>query len=293
MFHHHFRDTHYVYIYIISILARATNIAGQKSILAQPCWRQMAAISARSWTYSWTEGDATSEWTLLLENGVWCFIVGTDGIRRLVDTAAANNLKYYYSAALRGWLDLDAHPRSRQLSQWIDLADLLLPYLNSILESGEWRARTVKEWSHHGATRKYGDVGNRCMMLIVDTALELNRRVGVPRCWQVEQRNMEHKADLLEAVMGLRELNPTTHWAAWGDMVDDICTDVHEAWSSPELVNVWDQTVLTQALFARFGLDDFCAWHYQAAKSKSRMAAHAALQLRLRMDLVKLICRFL
>ena len=40
-------------------------------------------------------------------------------------------------------------------------------------------------------------------------------------------------------------------------MVDDICTDVHEAWSSPELVNVLDQTVLTQALFARFGLDDF------------------------------------
>ena len=163
---------------------------------------------SRSWTYSWTEGD--SEWTLLLENGVWYFI-GTDGIRRLVDTAAANNVKYYYSAALGQWCDLDAHPRSLQCTQWQGLATILLPYLNSILESGEWRARTVKHWSHYGATRRYGDVGNRCMMLVVDMALELNRRVDVPRCWEVEQRNMEHKADLLEAVMGLRVLNPTTH----------------------------------------------------------------------------------
>ena len=146
--------------------------------------------------------------------------------------------------------------------------------------------------SHHGATRRYGDTGNRCMGLVVDMALELNRRLDVPRCYEVAQRNVEHKADLLEVVMGLRVLSPTTDWVAWGNMVDDICTDVHEAWGSPELVNVWDQTVVTQALFARFGLDDFCAWHYQAAKSESRMAAHAALQRRLGMNLVALICRF-
>ena len=246
------------------------------------------ATTARTWKYSSDHGS----WTLSLEDGTWSCI-NTDGNTQLVDNSAFINVKYFHSAALGRWFDLDAHPRSHQCSQWQDLATRLLPQLNSILESGDWRARTVKEWSHHGKTRKYGDVGNRVMMLIVDTALELGRRVGVPRCWQVEQRNMEHKADLLEAVMGLRELHPTTHWAAWGDMVDDICTDVHEAWSSPELVNVWDQRILIQALFARFGLDDFCAWHYQAAKSKSRMAAHAALQLRLRMNLVKLICRFL
>ena len=89
--------------------------------------------------------------------------------------------------------------------------------------------------------------------------------------------------------MGLRVLHPTTQWAAWGDMVDDICTDVHEAWSEPELVNVWDETVLMQVLLARFGLDDFFAWRYQAAKSESRMTAHAALRLRLSLVLVKLI----
>ena len=76
-------------------------------------------------------------------------------------------------------------------------------------------------------------------------------------------------------------------------MVDTICTAVYEAWMSEDLVNVWDQTVLTEELFARFGLDDFCVWHHQDAKSKSRMAAHAALQPRLREDLMKLICVFL
>jgi hypothetical protein len=109
------------------------------------------------------------------------------------------------------------------------------------------------------------------------------------------------KADLLEAVMGLRELFPTSGWVRWGNMVDDICTDVNEEWSSPELVDVWDQRVVKDALFARFGLNEFCAWHlndfsawrYQVAKSKSRMAAQAALQRRLCEDSVSKICSFL
>ena len=73
-------------------------------------------------------------------------------------------------------------------------------------------------------------------------ALDLQRRVDVPGCWEVERRNMGSKADLLEAVTGFRELYPTNDRAAWGDMVGDICKDVHEARSSPELVNVWEHT---------------------------------------------------
>ena len=104
---------------------------------------------------------------------------------------------------------------------------------------------------------------------------------------------MEHKADLLEAVMGLRELCPGSQWTAWGDMVDDICTDVHEAWSSPELKDVWDPRVVTEALFARFGLYDYCAWHCQTVKCTRRMEAHRALRRCLCVHLVDAICRFL
>jgi hypothetical protein len=108
------------------------------------------------------------------------------------------------------------------------------------------------------------------------------------------------KADLCEAVMGLRELFPTW-WKAWGDLVDDVCTDVYEEWSSPELMNVWDVRVVKEALFARFGLNDFCAWHlndfcvwrYQDAQAQSRMKAHAALQRRLCEGLVSKICSFM
>lgn len=153
----------------------------------------------RSWAYRWTEGDATSVWTLLLENGVW-FFIGTDGIRHVQQDY--NNVKYYYK--LGRWCDLDAHQPSFQCTQWQCFATKLLPHLNSILESGEWGAKTVKHWSHHGCTRRHGDVTNRCMMLVIDMALELHKRiaandmafgrVGLPPCWEVERRNMEHKA---------------------------------------------------------------------------------------------------
>ncbi len=90
------------------------------------------------------------------------------------------------------------------------------------------------------------------MTLVVETALELNRCLGVPHCEKVGERSTKNKAHLLRAVMGLR-------WPKWSDMVDDICTDVYHAWNSPELVNEWDDRILVRALFARFGLDDFCA----------------------------------
>ena len=249
-------------------------------------------IMSRSWIYTLKEGDATQKWILLLKDGVW-FSIDADGVRRLIDMTAASKVKYYYNAVSDRWCDLDANPNSHQRTQLLSLATDLLPHLNSILASRQWMAKTVKHWSHYGVTRRHGDVGNHCMSLVVDMALELNRRLNVPRCWEVEQRNPEHKADLLEAVMGLRELNPTTPWAAWGDMVDNICTDVYEAWNSPELVNVWDETVLIQVLLARFGLDDFFAWRYQAAKSELRMTVHTALRPRLGTVLVELICRFL
>ena len=223
----------------------------------------------RSWRYCWEEGDITFEWTLLLENGEWSFI-GSDGMRR----PCGKDTKYYFSAKLSYWCDFDAHPRRLQCKQWHELSTRLLPYLEVILQSGQWRAKQIKQWSNYGEIRRYGDVGNRVMSLVIDMALELGKRFSV--AWtgysQVEQRNTEHKADFLELVMGLRVLQPTNNWVAWGNLVDDICTDVHEAWSSPELVNVWDPLILTEMLFARFGLDDFSAWHYKLARSQSRMA---------------------
>ena len=145
----------------------------------------------RSWTYKWTEGNATSEWTLLLENGVW-FFIGMDGIRHLMPYYS--NTKFYYSAKLGRWCDLGASDHSLKIKQWSDLATRLLPCLNDMLMDDNLRARTVKDWSYYGCTRRYGDVTNRTMELVVDMALELNKRIGAPDCWEVARRNREHKA---------------------------------------------------------------------------------------------------
>ena len=109
-----------------------------------------------------------------------------------------------------------------------------------------------------GGTRKYGDVSNRVMALVVDMALQVHKR---SRCrgiglWEIKKRNPEHKADVLEAVMGLREMQPTTNWVNWGNLVDDICTDVFEAWQSPELRDLWDPRVFISSMRKLFGIDD-------------------------------------
>ena len=46
------------------------------------------------------------------------------------------------------------------------LAFNVLPYWNQMLENGQYSRRVIKGWSHAGATRMHGDVGNRCMALV-------------------------------------------------------------------------------------------------------------------------------
>ena len=260
--------------------SKALMPCSKETRLFQPCL-------SRSWTYKTTSGKI---WVLLLEDGEW-FRFNTEGIKQRIDTVWLQGSKYYYKDGR--WEDLRSHKQFRMINAWEQFAITLLPCLNSNLESGEWSKKTIKPWSHYGCTRRYDDVGNRLMGLVIDMALELNRCVGVPPCPWVERLNMEHKADLLEAVMGLRTLYPGSQWTAWGDMVDEICTDVHEAWSSPELKDVWDLEVVAKELFARFGINVFFEWHLQSAKSTRLMQVHRALRLRLRGDLVNEICRFL
>ena len=157
---------------------------------------------------------------MLLEDGVW-YTVGSDGNKSKICTFWLQEAKFFSFSKGRRWYDLRASPEWA----WIEFATKLLPYLNELLGSGLWRAKTIKEWSYHGATRRYGDVGNKVMAAVVETALQFNNMLRLPSCLEVSQRNPEHKADLLEMVMGLRELHPHSHWVAWGDLVDKICTD--------------------------------------------------------------------
>ena len=130
-------------------------------------------------------------------------------------------------------------------------------------------------------------------------ALKLHGMLGaVKSCYEVEIRNMVHKADILEAVMGLRVLKPREeNWAEDGNIVDRLCSEVHSLWwKDAEILYESNLTVIIQKLFERFGLHGFVAWRNQDAKSQGRMAASTALLSRrtlLTEDLVKLICLFL
>ena len=245
-----------------------------------------------SWVYRWTEGDATYRWSLLLENGVW-WMIDRDGETRLVDTEEAH--MYYYDAALRRWIGLESHPCRLHWYLWHELATKLLPHINSKLESGDWTESKSREWCSRAMPGRYGYRSSVCVAMIVDIALVIQLRLGlgIRACWEVERRKMLPKADLLEAVMGLREEYPIA-WEAWGDMVDDLCAVVYEAWPHRgQHVWVWDYSRAFQAVFAHFELAAFCEWHNQDAKTKSRMAAHVALYRKLEHNTAELICTFL
>ena len=247
---------------------------------------------SRIWHYRWPVGDATHGWSLLLEHGIW-WRIDPDGQRRMIDMAVSS--MYYYDATSRRWIDLESHPFRRHWDRWHHLATRLLPHIDYNIQNGSWTVARVKQWSDHGRTRRYGVVGNFCMAMVVDMALASQVQLGVRESWYVNRLSMEHKADLLEAVMGLRDLYPGG-WGAWGDMVDHLCTAVYEAWPlrGPFLF-VWNHTEAFTALFEHFNLASFCAWASQDARSKRRMAAHAALRRRLqnRHPLVNLIVSFL
>ena len=234
---------------------------------------------SRLWHYSWPVGDATHGWSLLLEHGIW-WRIDPDGQRRMIDMAVSS--MYYYDATSRRWIDLELHPFRRHWDRWHHLATRLLPHIDYNIQNGSWTVARVKQWSDHGRTRRYGVVGNFCLAMVVDMALASQVQLGVRESWFVKRLNMAHKADLLEAVMGLRDLYPAG-WAAWGDMVDHLCTAVYEAWPlRGPFISVWNHTEAFRALFDHFELATFIAWASQDARTKRRQEFHLAFRPRFR-----------
>ena len=233
----------------------------------------------RIWRYSWPVGDTTHVWTLLLYHGTW-WRQDQDGETRMIDMAAPS--MYYYDAGMRRWDDLEQHPSRRHWNLWHLLATRLLPDLDYRIQNLGWTVATVAEGARHGETRRYGVIPNLCMATIVDMALVMQEELGVRKSWYVSRLNRQHKADLLEAVMGLRDLYPD-RWGPWGDIVDRLCTEVYEAWPrrDPSLF-VWNHTEAFKTLFAHYNLAAFCAWVNQDATSKRRMEFHVAFGPRFR-----------
>ena len=247
-------------------------------------WTYRMENQMNQWTLSMTGGSAVGYWTLWLEDGEWWYYFHDELVWRRVDTSDWREGKFYYIKKQKRWGSLRTHRNSSQILQWEALATQLLPYMNSILASDTYRFRDFKDWSNLGETHRYGDVSNRVMALAVQMAMEVYRRsrhrgIGL---WEIERRNSEHRADVLEAVMGFRVTQPTTFWVNWGDLVDDICCDVYEAWETPELRNHWDPRVVIPVMRELFGIDDlFEYWEQKARREERIWFGHRQLILRL------------
>ena len=230
---------------------------------------QITAQLYKKWRYKDSQGNA---YTIHLENGLWSF-QWDDDLRRPCN--AITQVRYFWDNGL--WRDLDdpSDPKHWRRYRFQEVALRLLPHVNDLLY--DLPAHKVKGWSHEGATVRYGDVGNRTMCLVVDVCLRFRQAVHEAPLYQVSQRGLEKKADLLEAVMGLRVLYPAA-WQQWGDAVDHLCTDVYEVWrDSEEEVRARPHSALIPIIFDLFGLDDHVKWHFQKEKSNARMACFAAL----------------
>ena len=86
------------------------------------------------------------------------------------------------------------------------------------------------------------------MSMVVDLRRWLRRRRGeLPRV-EFQRRNSEHVGNQLEAIMGLRDIDPT--WEYAGDVVDVACSATYEAWAFDV-----DLSVVLQRLVQRLDLE--------------------------------------
>ena len=164
----------------------------QSSSSTQLVQRSLAR-SCRSWTYKFFDVDHWARWTLMLEDGVWYFST-TDGIQDRVDQWWVETQFYTRHGV---WDDLRRHRHYSKFIQWQYLTIKIMPYLNEVLESGEWLdGHKVKAWSKLGVTRRHGDVGIFVMGLVVNMALSLIRLCDMPACPSVERWGLKHRAEL-------------------------------------------------------------------------------------------------
>ena len=185
-------------------------------------------------------------WQLWLHNGCWFQRHGDGWVR--VPASYLNQLWHFKNGC---WAIQPNKYQGLTNAQcaFEQLAFDLLPFWSrTILESPNYRAADVKGWSYHGATRRHGDVGNRCMHMVVELCEWLRFTRGHQSLWELQRRNCEHRSDQLEAIMGLRDIDP--RWRYAGDVVDVACSATYEAWAFDV-----DASVVLQRLVQRLDLE--------------------------------------
>ena len=132
-----------------------------------------------------------------------------------------------------------------------DLALDFLPYWNDVVWQQVPRHER-KNWSHYGATERYGDLGNKTYTALIELLLKLRRHRNEPTLWNIVNLNTEKKGDVIEGIMGVRCLRVgDARLDMYGRHADELSCWVYETWNEnpdiwacADLVNLLWESVL-------------------------------------------------
>ena len=240
-------------------------------------------------------------WSMCLVNGRW--YSNQDGVVREIKDLEWLSGRWLWTR--NRWVNLDdANIQVNKVrSEFEYLATVLCPmYERWRSQSWEFNGTVnlarIKEWSHNGCTDRYGDVGNRCMYLVLQVAHRYRFMMGLAACDGIQQLGEEKASDLLEATMGLRWMYPQL-WQREGDVVDSVCCATYEFWNESRWVHVWDNNVLVDEIVRRYWSDvqmysaQHAARHQRQAFATSCIFAELEIILNNRKHLVHVIKSFL
>ena len=204
-------------------------------------------------------------WSMYVVNGRW--YMNVDGVVAEINNPEYMNARWLWTAD-RDWVNLDDDNHielNRTRESWEYLATVLCPMYEAWYHTDT--CSSIKMWSHGGATRQYGDVGNNVMYIVMKVAHRLRRCMNLEELYYINRQLAKEKAsDLLEATMGRGVLEPD-EWTVPRDHVDKVCCVMYELWSEPEWSQVWDLEVLVDEVLRRYFYD---AWAYNTQDSVRR-----------------------
>jgi hypothetical protein len=208
-------------------------------------------------------------WSIYLRNGIWYY---TNAKNEEVQYGDISTFRWYMCGD-RVWQSLEATCDVDLLDDFETMAFEIMPYWAAKV-SEQYTTQQIKMWSHIGVTKTFGDIGNRAMGLLVTLLLKFREARGCDDNWNTNihyywtRRNAEGRGDQLEAIMGLREAYPDHYdHVCNGNVVDRLCSKVFCAWKlEPEIVNEWNEAIVVQFMFCRFGLNLQLEHAYQATR---------------------------
>ncbi len=184
-------------------------------------------------------------WSIYLRGGIWYY---TDEQGSEVLYGDVSTFRWYLCGA-GVWQSLEAACDVDLLHDFETMAFYIMPYWANLV-SQQYTTKEIKV-----CPKTFGDVGNRCMALLLTLLIKFRKERGCDDNYNTllfihyywTRRNEEEGRPLA--------------------IVDRLCSKVFCAWKlEPEIVNEWNEAIVVQFMFCRFGLNLQLEHAYQATR---------------------------